>query len=128
MVQRGTSSINYDWKNIDLDEQAIRQAKLNQNKAKRYGIDLLENRKPMQKSLDDTSRLRHNGHLNFKADNAQIHKEIYAKGMPDCTDFEEQKELMMRGYGILENLNVAELNMIHEYKQKMQEDIFSLEV
>jgi hypothetical protein len=34
---------------------------------------------------------------------------------------------MIRGYGILENLNIAELNMIQDQKQKMQEEMFALE-
>ena len=62
------------------------------------------------------SRLKYNGHLNFKKKDVQMYKEIYAKGMPDCTDFETQKDQLIRGYGILENLNVAELNMIQNYK------------
>jgi len=77
-------------------------------------------KKPVfQYSLDDLEIPEwYNVHLDYKKKEVLLEKEIFKRGMPDCTDWRQQQHHTYRGYGIMVNLNKEELKFMNAVKQE----------
>lgn len=80
--------------------------------------DSLPDKIPYRRCFDDTDRLDAYNNLLFgRRDIAE--DEILRVRDPEVTDFEGQIHRLRDGMGVMNNLNVCELNFIHNMKQTM---------
>ena len=105
MCQRQTKSINFDWERINYDEEELTRP---------------DNYEPFSTEIFECPLLSKDDYYT----QGRIDRKITIKKKPDKTDFNKQWEDMLDGWGIINNLNVAELDCLNQMKEDMQTKIY----